>query len=93
MFRSYWSSLLPYLLGADNRRRQRTALDVDATEEPILSPCAVVALAGQTKYTKMPVSAVGRCASREGSRSLCERVAASRVPEADLVRREVLQSC
>jgi hypothetical protein len=74
---------------ASHRRSERAALNVCARKVPVLCTRSVVTLAGQTKNAQMPIGAVARCARRERSSGLDERVAASGVMESDLVGREV----
>ena len=78
--------------GASNGRCERAALNVRSREEPVFGARSIVALAGQTKDTKMPVGAVGRSAGGERSSSLGERAVAGRVPEGDLVLRDGIDS-
>jgi hypothetical protein len=76
-------------LWASHRGSKRATLDVSAREKPVLSTSTIVALAGQTEDTEMPISAVAGSAGRERSCGLDERVVACRVPESDLVGGEV----
>jgi hypothetical protein len=75
--------------GAGNRCSERAALDVGTREVPVLRTSTIVALAGQTKDTQMPVSTVRRCATREGTSGLRERAVTGGMPESDLIGGEV----
>lgn len=65
------------LLRTDDRSSKRPTLDIHTAKVPVLSPSAIVTLAGQTKDTQMPISAIARGTSSEGASSLDERVVAS----------------
>ena len=74
MHKSLHPTWLFGLLWADNRGCQRTALDIHTAKVPVLSPSTIITLTGQTEDTQMPISAVARGASREGTSSLDEHV-------------------
>jgi hypothetical protein len=70
---------------------ERTTLNIDTREVPVLSSRVVGTTLSvrKTKDTQMPISRVGRSRSRERTSDLDERGRARRVPEGDLVGREV----
>ena len=76
----------PHLSRAVDRSSQGATLDIDTAEVPVLRSGSVVALAGETEDTKMPVGSVRRSAGGERTGRLDEVTGTSGVPEGNLSR-------
>jgi hypothetical protein len=75
---------------ARDRSSQRAALNVRATEIPVLRTRPVVTRARQPQHAQVEVSTVGRGACGDWTSSLGQRIRARGVPESNLIRGKIL---